>query len=261
MYRSIIPNITDESMIGKNTKELLVENNILPKPKQEIDYTKVIYTVCIIVVVIMLVLLIYYMYVYYNKPTEKKEIKQVEKIVKPEFKVEQKKEVKNSIPDSILNMDNNILKQYISKNSNKPAEHKESSRNIEQQTLAGNVVAQITDNSDNIIHIEEKKITSLKDNLVDNDDWDGVEEPIRIDREEETMLMIQDMVNEHKTKIIITDINILNNTVFQPTQLSDDDLNDDAEDTLCAHIFKSGVNKGKRCSSKAIVENKCSKHH
>lgn len=271
MYRSVIPNITDKSMIGEPLNEGLQKpiiqqrSDVSTKPKLETDYTKILYITTIIIVVILIILIIYYFY----KSYQQKETKAKDKpVIKPTTIQEKSVEKKKDIPDSILNMDNSILQQYITKNSNKPVtKQKENPRMMEQETISGNIAQRISDNSENIVKSEEKKIQSLKDNIEDNENWDDVEEPISINREEETLLMLQDMMNENKTKVIITvDSNILNNPniLNDPVLLNDDVSDQEVESRIeetCSHIFKSGINKGKRCTSKAIIENKCSKHH
>ena len=150
-----------------------------------------------------------------------------------------------------MNMDNNILQQYITKKSNTPVLIKESSRTVEQNNLSENVVNRDNDNSLSTIRQEEKKLVSLND----LEDYD--EEPIPINREEEALIMISAMISENKTNkpTLMSNNNILNNPLIVENNDSDSE-----EEQTCSHVFKSGVNKGKRCNIKSGTNDKCSKH-
>lgn len=166
MYKSIIPNITDKSMIGEPLNEGLQKpidrqrSDVNTKPKLETDYTKILYITTIIIVIILIILIIYYIYRHYQQ----KEVKTKEKpVIKPNIIQEKPVEKKKDVPDSILNMDNSVLQQYITKNSNKPpVKQKENPRTMEQETISGNIAQRISDNSENIVKSEEKKNTVIK---------------------------------------------------------------------------------------------------
>ena len=248
-FHPVIPNITDDSMRGATPSTITDDTHEsdagLGVPAVTLGSKvawgrRIIIGVLIAVIVILVILLVYQMYKYYTTevhepPTEVH--RPPTEVHRPPTEVHKLK--KCGIPDSVKNLDDALLSQYIKKTDNK------------KNTEPGNKM----DHGKNLAYdnVENTVDTSEMDKLIDDtlytQEKAHIEEVIPT-RDDILNQMHKDMDAESNTRAQLETINE-NNTI---------DIIDSFMDDGCKFELTKGKNAGGMCGRRLSSDTRCGRH-
>jgi hypothetical protein len=296
-FQPVLPNITDDSMrevdvdmenIGRKNESIphetsggetgdvksLPKNKLDPKlsdqDQQKSTYRKIAIGILIVIIVVLVIILIYQIYNYYNttdicmgmsNPTSNDSPDPLHTGV---IKDTTESQSTPSIPAEVMNLDNDVLSQYIKKSDNATQQRQKNvdtkwSNNAVQvglKSMIGDVVPQNIDNSEMVRIskiIDETQDSQNEETYSNNDDIPSREDVLQqmhkdMDDDKDKSASLQSIEEEYGD-------NVIDDFLVE----DDDDFASIKSEDECQFEITKGKNKGQICGRKRIGDN-CGRH-
>lgn len=270
VYTTIIPDISDDTMKTKDVGDL--EQDKTTKKSKPVDTQqkkitlakKVFMVLLSVVILILIVILIYQIYIYYNdgfeeEPPKPPKYRKKTNLNNAKNSIPKKEET--IIPDSVKNMDDDVLSQFIKKDKSKK-EVLNYKNIVSDKNKKSALDGLMVDDSDNSISLD-KSDTDYINELIDVDNKFIDKLPSKKD-------MVKMMNDEMKSEINdenrvlhprgSVEPNNINDIVNIAEEIDEEETPEEGYDT-CIFNLTMGKNAGKECGRKTVGgNNHCQRH-